>query len=207
MFSTGISAIRLFGMVQMLSSAVRIRVLRIPTESTSPWFSPAWMRSPIRNGRSSTITSVPKKFDSVSREAKAIASPATPAPASSVVMFNWKILCPMKRSVIAASTIFNIFRTMSIISASRLFSGRAANSRIRVLSSVISWKPAHAASSVSQVKNSRASSGYSSGSECSSGSRNKNTAPETSIRITGPDSAAMNCQRSRCFRTSLRETR
>lgn len=88
MFSTGTSAIRLFGMLNRLSFAVRIRVLRIPTVCTMPSTSPIWTRSPIRNGRSRMMTSVPKKFDSVSREANATANPATPAPASSVVIFS-----------------------------------------------------------------------------------------------------------------------
>ena len=66
------------------------------------------------------MTIVPKKFDSVSLEAKATASPTTPAPVSSMVMLKLKMLCPMNSTVIKIRKIFSSLRTISTINGSIL---------------------------------------------------------------------------------------
>src|SRR2546428_6739099 len=78
----------LFGIVTRWPSSVRTRVLRKPTDSTTPSTWSSLIRSPIRNGLSVRTATAPNKLESVSCAARLRASPPMETEAIRLVTFR-----------------------------------------------------------------------------------------------------------------------
>ena len=122
MFSTVLSERIRFGIFQMVPSSERSRVLRKPTASTIPSEPLQMIRSPTLKVRSEMSDMAPKRFAMVFWAAKAMASPATPAPVIRAVTFRLKRFCAMKMTAIVQTAAFTLRRIRSESSLLSLWS-------------------------------------------------------------------------------------
>ena len=128
-FSMSSLAISSLGIVVWFPLRSRRRVERNPISSTMPSWPFTTIRCPILYGLSSKIMMLPIKFFSVSCDARAMARPPTPRPASSVLMLK-PILSSHSNTAMTITNMFNIFftgRKRMVIDSCPLFRNRSAH--------------------------------------------------------------------------------